>query len=103
MCVATTGSSPNRKFVATWSNAQFRADAGAGNVTFSVILSEGTGVIDIVYAGMASTAEQARADGNSATIGLLDSTSSFPVLWSCNTAVSGGLSNKAITFTPSCV
>ncbi|MEI8255046.1 MAG: hypothetical protein WCJ30_05175 [Deltaproteobacteria bacterium] len=49
VCVATTGTAPNRVEVLTWSDASVYADPGA-HITFSVVLTETTDTIDINFA-----------------------------------------------------
>jgi hypothetical protein len=103
-CNATTGIAPNRQFVVTWKQAYFYSGSSADTrLTFSIVLHETSNAATVLYANMTSASAPARADGNSATTGLQDSTGTSGVVWSFNTAVAGGLSNKGITFAPSCV
>ncbi len=96
VCVATVGSAPTRKFVATWSDAYFFADT-TGHLTFSVILSEGTNTIDVVYQSMSGGAA-GRSAGNSAEIGIINGTATSAVQYSCDTASIA--SGTAIRYTP---
>ncbi|MEP7125668.1 MAG: hypothetical protein ABJE95_32360 [Byssovorax sp.] len=70
LCTKTFGSAPNRQFVIEWQDMTFNSPSGdkPADLTFEAILSEGTNNIDVVYSTMTS-ANQPRADGNSATIG----------------------------------
>ncbi len=66
-----SGLAPNRKLVVTWKNMKFTGDTnGTANMIFSTILSEGSDRIDFAYNTMTSSNAQARANGNSATIGV---------------------------------
>jgi len=49
VCVATTGTAPNRKVVVTWKDLAFYelANGGDSHVTFGATLSEGTNAIDV--------------------------------------------------------
>jgi hypothetical protein len=67
VCVATLGSSPNRQFVVTWSEA-FILGIPATHLTFSVVLNEGSDVIDVLYGTM--TGGGGLSSGQDATIGL---------------------------------
>ena len=71
VCVATIGSAPNRQFVATWNDASLLENAQVTHLTFSIVLSEGTDIIDVLYAGM--TGGGTLSAGSSATIGLASS------------------------------
>jgi hypothetical protein len=75
ICTKTFGSAPNRQFVVEWQNMTFNTPAGdkPASLTFEAILSEGTNNIDVVYSSM-TAANQPRADGNSATIGVQNAT-----------------------------
>jgi len=87
VCYATTGTAPNRQYVATWSQATDTTDAGSV-LTFSVVLSETTNVIDFLYGtaqgpnGLDSTVE-----GATATVGIqtYQSGSLQYQAWSCAT------------------
>jgi hypothetical protein len=48
VCYATTGTAPNQQFVATWKQASYLGDTGAV-LTFSIILTQTTNTIDLVY------------------------------------------------------
>lgn len=67
---ATIGSSPNRKFVAQWTNIYFHGTTVQMG-TFQVILYEGSNDIQIQYRDLLGNASQLNRElGNSATIGL---------------------------------
>jgi hypothetical protein len=51
ICIATTGTAPNRQFIVHWADAHYFADASA-HLNFEIILSEGSNQIDIVYGTM---------------------------------------------------
>ena len=56
VCVGATGAAPNRKLVATWQQAAFFDVAGPpfnGTITFSIVLSETTNTIDVVFQTLA--------------------------------------------------
>jgi hypothetical protein len=67
VCVATLGSSPNRQFVVTWNDA-FVLGLASTHLTFSVVLNEGSDVIDVLYGSMSGGG--ASSAGQNATIGL---------------------------------
>jgi hypothetical protein len=70
VCTVTTGTAPNRKFVLTWKKMKFSGDTnGTADLTFSAALSEGSDRIDFAYSSMTAS-NQARANGNSSTIGV---------------------------------
>jgi hypothetical protein len=60
VCYATTGAAPNRQFVATWDNATDFSDP-AFVLSVSVVLSETTNAIDLLY-GAPSAVSDAGAD-----------------------------------------
>lgn len=95
VCAGTVGTAPNRQFVITWNDAQPLGD-GASHMTFSVVLSEGTNTVDIVYQTMTGST---RAQGDSATIGVQNSAGTAATQFSCNTAGSV-MSGTAIRFNP---
>lgn len=47
VCIATTGTAPNRKLVVTWKDSFFYEAWLTSNVTFSATLNEGTNVVDV--------------------------------------------------------
>jgi hypothetical protein len=67
VCVALTGTSPNRQFVVTWPDA-FILGIPASHLNFSVVLNEGSGIIDVLYGTMSGAG--ALSAGQDATIGL---------------------------------
>jgi hypothetical protein len=93
VCAGTSGTAPNRKFVVTWSDSQSYIDSTA-HLTYSVIISEGSNIIDVVYQTMTGT----YASGISAGVGITNTGSTRTVQYSCDSAsISSG---TAIRFTP---
>lgn len=73
MCFATVGEAPNRKFVVEWRDMNFASSGDqTASLTFEAILSEGTNSIDTVYHDM--NGPTLRASGDSATVGVQNST-----------------------------
>ena len=68
VCLAETGTSPNRQYVATWQNAGILESQGTTSLTFSIVLSESTQTIDVLYERMFGGGQLSA--GSSATIGL---------------------------------
>ncbi len=95
VCGAVSGAAPNRQYTVTWQGVYPLGDTG--NMNFSVILYETTGLIDLVY-GTMTTGVAARATGTSATIGVQGATATQFTQHSCNTA--GVTSSMARRFTP---
>src|SRR6185369_3568316 len=65
----TIGNAPNRQFVIEWSNMSILDETGSdqnANLTFEVILFEGSNDIQFLYKSLSGP----RSDGSSATIGL---------------------------------
>ncbi|MFM1786531.1 MAG: hypothetical protein RL228_481, partial [Actinomycetota bacterium] len=88
---ATTGTSPNRKFISQWTNIYFHGTSIQLG-TFQIILYETTNNIQFQYRDILG---DARANGNSATVGI--ASSSQVVQYSNNQAlISQG---QAISFT----
>lgn len=83
VCTATVGTAPNRQFVITTQNANFYYSR-AGSLTFSVVLYEGSDVIDVLFGTMTG---DPNANGSSATIGVQDTTGSVATQYSCNSGV----------------
>jgi hypothetical protein len=93
VCYGTSGTAPNRKFVVTWSDSYSFSDSAA-HLTYSVILNEGTNIIDVVYQTMTGV----YASGTSAGVGITNTGSTRAAQYSCDTAsISSG---TAIRFTP---
>jgi hypothetical protein len=71
VCLATYGASPDRLFVAEWSNADLEDRGGAGNagarLSFEVVLEEASQAVSVIYGTMEG---DARATGSGATIGV---------------------------------
>ena len=76
MCVVTIGAAPNRQFVATW-NDVFMLGAQSTHLSFSIVLHEASGIIDVLYGTM--TGSGTLSAGASATIGL----ASTPIALDC--------------------
>jgi hypothetical protein len=87
------GTAPNRSFVIEWRDVRFYNTA-TPIVRFEVILSE-NGQIKLQYATVGS---DGRAQGNSATIGIEDSSGTVALQYSYNTAVLSD--GQAILFLP---
>ena len=68
VCVATTGSTPNRQWVVEWRDAYYFFGVTAAHLTFEVILTEGSNTIDLVYGTMTHVA------GYNRTVGLENQT-----------------------------
>lgn len=99
ICTKTFGSAPNRQFVIEWQNMTFNTPSAdkPASLTFEAILSEGTNNIDVVYSSMTS-ANQPRADGNSATIGVQNATgTSGQASFNTEIGLDGGV---AFSFSP---
>jgi hypothetical protein len=81
LCHGTLGTAPNRQFIYTWRNLKgYNNNANTMNVSFNVIISEGTDTIDMVYGTMSGTpandktyptiTNAQRAAGKKAIVGL---------------------------------
>jgi hypothetical protein len=82
ICVATLGVAPNRQFITTWNGVEvLESPMGTTNLTFSVVLSETTNTIDVLYGTMSGGSS---ATGFSATIGLSRNMGLGYVLDCCN-------------------
>jgi hypothetical protein len=68
ICYATQGAMPNRQFVVTWEDATEAFD-GTSDMTFSVVLSETTNTVDLLYHSMIGTGG-GYAQGLNAKIGI---------------------------------
>jgi hypothetical protein len=92
----TLGSTPNRKFVAQWTNMFFWGeDIQMG--TFQVVLYETTNTIKIQYRDIIGAG---RSQGNSATIGIKGSSGSQVTQYKSNTLNPAIESGTVLTFTP---
>jgi hypothetical protein len=104
VCSATTGTLPGRIFVITWSDMKFATDAAnTTSLTFSAYLYEGSDKVEIVYKKMTSSKVPARANGNSATVGLQDATGTVATAGSGNGATNtaaNGTTFRSYVFTP---
>ncbi len=71
VCLATYGASPDRLFVAQWSNADFQDRGGSGNagarLNFEIVLEEASQAVSVIYGDMFG---DGRATGSGATIGI---------------------------------
>jgi hypothetical protein len=82
VCLAQSGTKPDRQFVITWEDAQLKSTSSS-HLTFSIVLAETTGTIDLMYGTMTGGTE---AEGNRATIGIA-STGTMETQFSCNKPV----------------
>ncbi len=71
VCIALTGTDPKQQLVLTWEDAQLKNYSGTSHLTFSVVLTQTTNTIDLLYGTMTGGTE---AQGDKATIGLQSST-----------------------------
>jgi cysteine-rich repeat protein len=95
--VLTTGSAPNRVFVAEWANYRpIRAPNGTG-LTFQVMLYETTNVIEFHYCSITGTSDD--LFGSSATIGIenADGTAGLQMSYNMPMAITAG---SGFRFTP---
>ncbi len=92
----TVGTAPDRKFVVTWSDADFCCAMNNGRLTFQAILSESDLSITYQYRDMVSV-DAGRSGGNSATIGLENSGGTDAKVFSYNTLnVTDGLAIRSV-------
>jgi hypothetical protein len=102
VCYATTGAAPSRQLVVTWDQATHELDTGSV-LTFSVIASEATGTVDIVYqTATVGTGGGGYVRGNNATVGLQGPAGGFATQYACGQG-SADLYNStpfAVRFTP---
>jgi hypothetical protein len=98
VCVSVTGTAPNRQMLITNNNAYIFNDTSY-SLTFTVVLSETSNLIDFLYQTMTSTvpANLPQAQGSTSIVGL-QSSSTFAYQFSCNTA--SVPSGTALRFTP---
>ena len=54
VCIATVGAAPNRQFVVEWDDAAYYPTR-TGNLTFEIVLNEGTNTIDMLYRTLGTT------------------------------------------------
>ncbi len=66
ICLATTGTAPNRKWVVQWADAYHCCSRGTTSTTYEIIVSETSGIIDFVYRTM--------TDARDSTVGLENDT-----------------------------
>ncbi len=55
VCIATVGVAPSRQFVVEWDDASYYPTR-TGNLTFEIVLNEGTNTIDMLYRALGTTA-----------------------------------------------
>jgi len=72
VCTATIGLAPNRQFVTTWTDVLILNVDSTTSLTFSVVLNEGTDVVDVLYGNLSGGGSFSA--GASATIGLSNDT-----------------------------
>jgi hypothetical protein len=68
ICLVELGQSPNRQYVATWQNTAILEVSDSTSLTFSIVLSENTQTIDVLYQRMTGGGQLSA--GASASIGL---------------------------------
>jgi len=96
ICVAAVGAAPNRRQIVTFSDVHFCCtDDPTVHMTFSVMLNEGTNVIDIVYQTMAGLG----TDGSRGTVGVQNGNGTVGTPYRCGIAGSI-VSGLAIQFVP---
>ncbi|MBP6832990.1 MAG: hypothetical protein KA978_19540, partial [Deltaproteobacteria bacterium] len=98
ICTTVLGSSPNRQYIAQWSNATFPGSTDlTTSLNFEVFLSEGTNAIDVLFGTM--TGDGTLSSGSSATIGIQRDTGSITDQVS-HDAVVTGLANSGYRWSP---
>jgi hypothetical protein len=80
VCLALSGTAPNRRFVITWEDAQLKSTSSS-HLTFSIVLYEATSAIDLMYGTMTGGTE---AQGDHAVIGIADGTGTLATQFSCD-------------------
>lgn len=91
VCVATVGSSPNRRYVVEWQNARYFA-ASTSRLYFEIVLTETAHTIDLIY----NRLERAQA----ATIGI-ENLAGTEAISPCSSGVSCGLATgQSFRFVP---
>jgi hypothetical protein len=102
VCYATSGTAPSRELVVTWEQATHELDTGSV-LTFSIIVSEAKGTIDLVYqTATAGTGGGGYVRGSSATVGLQGPSGQYATQFACGGG-SADLYNGtpfAVRFTP---
>ncbi len=97
MCIAVTGTKPDRQLVITWENAALVSNT-ASHLTFSVVLTETNNTIDVLYGSMTGPTE---AQGTLAVIGLEDQSGTLSTQFACQSMKAVIPSTPfAIRFTP---
>jgi|LNFM01.1.fsa_nt_gb hypothetical protein len=71
ICVATIGTAPSRRFVVQWDDAYHCCSRGTTSTTYEIIITETTGVIDLVYRTM--------TDARMQTVGIENATGTMHV------------------------
>lgn len=102
VCWGTTGSAPGRQLVVTWSGATHEYDPGSV-LTFSVVVAETTGTIDVVYeTATTGSGGGGYVRGSGATVGLQGAAAGTASEFACGQG-SNDLYNAtpyAVRFTP---
>jgi hypothetical protein len=97
ICIAITGTHPSQQLVVTWENAQIANDSST-HLTFSIVLTEATNTIDLLYGTMSGSSE---AQGSLAAIGMEDESGTLATTVSCMSMTPFITSTPfAIRFTP---
>jgi hypothetical protein len=100
MCVANIGTAPSRQLVITYPDVGFCCPVQASeHMTFSIVLNEGSGVVDVQFASMSHLGAVVPATSRGgATIGVQGNSAAEFAQFSCNTdAIT---SNSQIRLTP---
>jgi hypothetical protein len=82
VCFSVVGQRPSRQFVVTWEDALLNM-THSGHLTFSVVLTETSNTIDLMYETMTGGPE---AQGTLAAIGIEDTSGTLFTQFSCDTA-----------------
>jgi hypothetical protein len=100
MCVANVGTAPSRQLVITYPDVGFCCPAmEPDHMTFSIVLNEGSGVVDIQFASMSNRGAPDLTTGRGgATIGVQGNSAAEFAQFSCNTAAV--TPNSQIRITP---
>jgi hypothetical protein len=92
VCTASFGIAPQRQYVVEWMNARFNSTGDASNLTFEVVLTEGTNTIDFGYLTADNTTSMARVTGGYATVGVIgaSNTQSDQIAYRTTNAIGAG-------------
>jgi hypothetical protein len=83
VCIGISGITPNQQLVITWEDVFF-AQTMSGDLTFSVVLTQTTNSIDLMYGKMMGGS---RAQGDQATIGMEDTSGMLSTQFECHVPV----------------